>query len=503
MTPAPAAPIPLRTAASAPKRGDFADWLSPILVKELRQGLQSKLFVSAFVLLQAAMVLFVGLGLISVTEDRNSSGFIFQGFFQVCVWVPLLIFMPARGLRAIGDETRAQTLDLVQLTRMSSFRIVWGKWLALVAQTCLLASAMLPYAVLQYYFGKVDVVGELVWFATLLLGSMVLTAAAVGLSSAHVGVRALVLLMVLPSTFTIGGFNYFFLRGISGAAAFSFSGLGEAALWIIPSAALYIYFFLELGASKIAPLAENHSARKRFLVLVLAAVIAGAGWCCSDEVVFAFLGIFAPIIGFVVLEALCEMPVLMPGIYRPFAMRGIGGRLLGRLFYPGWASGVIFAAVVHALLWIGLAGAYRKTISSEIDQAIFRAIAPMVFAALVSPLPLLQLFPRLTRRFWPYMLVQVLCVLLFTIATIISQAHHGDLNGPFMLLAPCPTAALLALLSHSDQKDLAKWILDFAPLADVILFIWLGVLMLRQFSIIRKMENLSLGRDQAATEASA
>jgi hypothetical protein len=490
-------PVP----AISTKRGDFADWLSPILVKELRQGLQSKLFVGVFVLLQAAMVLFVGLGLISVSEDRNSTGSIFQGFFQMCVWMPLLIFMPARGLRAIGDETRAQTLDLVQLTRMSSFRIVWGKWLALVAQSCLLASAMLPYAVLQYYFGKVDVVGELVWFAVLLIGSMVLTAAAVGMSSAHVGVRALVLLMVVFSM-SLGGFNFYFLRTLSGAVAFSFKGVGEAAAWIIPSAALYIYFFLELGASKIAPLAENHSARKRALAVALAGVIAVAGWCCRDEVVFALVGISVPIMGFVVLESLCEIPVLMPGIYHPFTKHGMGGRLLGRLLYPGWASGVIFAAVVHALLWAGLAGAYRHTTgASELDHAIFRSIGPMMFAALVSPLPILALFPRLTKRFWPYLLVQVLCVLLFTVATIISQAAHGDRSGPFMLLAPCPTAALFALLSHSDQKDVAQWLLNVAPIADAVLFIWLAVLMVRQFRIIRKMEDLSLGKDRALEAA--
>lgn len=498
MTPAVSLPVP----AAAPKHGDFADWLSPILVKELRQGLQSKLFVSAFVLLQAAMVLFVGLGLITVSEDRHGGGFVFEGFFQVCVWVPLLIFMPARGLRAIGEETRAQTLDLVQLTRMSSFRIAWGKWLALVAQTCLLASAMLPYAVLQYYFGSVDVVGELLWFAELLIASMVLTAAAVGMSAAHVGVRILVLFMIVPAVIASLDGDFFFMHGVRGGSLLSLSGVGMAALWIIPSAALYIYFFLELAAAKIAPLAENHSARKRTLALLLAVIIAGAGWCFSKDVLGAFLVIFGPIIGFVVLEALCEMPVLMPGICRPFAQRGPAGRLAGRVLYPGWASGTVFTAITIALVWCGAAGLYRKSSSADLDYSIFRAIGPMAFAALVSPLPVLQLFPWLRKRFWPYLLVQVLCVILFTIATIIASGPSGDRSGPFKLLAPFPTSALLALLSHEGNRGVAEWILSFAPFANGVLFIWLGVLMLREFRALRNVENIALGRDQISPEAS-
>ena len=52
------------------------------------------------------------------------------------LWLPLLLLMPARGLGAVSEEARANTFDLVQLTRMTAFRIALGKWIALVAQRC-------------------------------------------------------------------------------------------------------------------------------------------------------------------------------------------------------------------------------------------------------------------------------------------------------------------------------------------------------------------------------
>ncbi len=56
-------PPPSRRAAAADLKNDFADWLSPILVKELRQGLRTRVFTSTFILLQLVLTgcVFIGL----------------------------------------------------------------------------------------------------------------------------------------------------------------------------------------------------------------------------------------------------------------------------------------------------------------------------------------------------------------------------------------------------------------------------------------------------------
>src|SRR6188474_3353491 len=141
-------------ALPAPTHGnDFADWLSPILVKELRQGLKSRAFVVTFIIVQVVMILLVGMQLLTLAGGGGRGAMdAFDGFFWAFVWLPLLVMMPARGLTAVSEEVKANTLDLVQLTRLSAFRIVFGKWVALVSQTFLLVAAILPYAVLRYFF---------------------------------------------------------------------------------------------------------------------------------------------------------------------------------------------------------------------------------------------------------------------------------------------------------------------------------------------------------------
>ena len=66
-------------APAIPASNDFADWLSPILVKELRQGLQARTFVSIFIVVQVVMILLVGFHLLSLSTNTGTSGY--DGFF--------------------------------------------------------------------------------------------------------------------------------------------------------------------------------------------------------------------------------------------------------------------------------------------------------------------------------------------------------------------------------------------------------------------------------------
>ena len=70
---------------------DFSDRLSPMLVKELRQGMRTHLFTIAFILLQAFMVLCVLLGA-SAPGDGSS----LERFGRLLGSTPLLLD-PARG----------------------------------------------------------------------------------------------------------------------------------------------------------------------------------------------------------------------------------------------------------------------------------------------------------------------------------------------------------------------------------------------------------------------
>src|SRR5438128_7317412 len=71
---------------------DFADWLSPILVKELRQGMRARVFVSSFLILQALMIFNVIVGLLSSAQQADTS--FSSGFFWWMIGLPVLLIMP-------------------------------------------------------------------------------------------------------------------------------------------------------------------------------------------------------------------------------------------------------------------------------------------------------------------------------------------------------------------------------------------------------------------------
>ena len=158
---------------------DFPDWLPPMLVRELRQGIQSGAFFWTFLLLQLLLVLHAAFTVLA-TSGRFDGDLIRAsgGFFWGILVITVGFVIPLRGLNAIATERVGNNLDLVRLTRLSATRIVAGKWAAIVAQVLLVTAAILPYLVLRYFLGGVNVVAELVRLGWLVVAAAVVAARA-------------------------------------------------------------------------------------------------------------------------------------------------------------------------------------------------------------------------------------------------------------------------------------------------------------------------------------
>ena len=487
------------TALPAPPNGnDFADWLSPILVKELRQGLKSRAFVATFIIVQVTMTLLVGMQLLTAAGGggRNAMD-AFNGFFWAFVWLPLLVMMPARGLTAVSEELKGNTLDLVQLTHLSALRIVLGKWLALIFQTLLLVAAILPYAVLRYFFGEVDVFSDLTNIGLLLLTSMWLTAGAIALSSLHLAVRIIILVALLP-IFLMGIIPMMLMRAFGTS---SFSGIVEWTWVPVIFAAVYTFLLLEIAAARIAPIAENHSAPKRIIALALGAVGVVLAIFADDDVTGVWLGCSSIVFAWVSLEALCERTVLVPSLYTSFARRGILGRLLGRFLYPGWASGFLFTALLLAMLIIValMMGRIHHSSTWERDSQMMALIFPIFFAAIIAPVAVLLLFPKLKQPVWIYILVQGLCALLFAIASVAAEAPQVEPEDAYRWLSPVPASALFALLNEANNDTLNKaFALVTLPVSGIII-VYLTLKAIKEFRVISRLEREALGEKTAGS----
>lgn len=330
---------------------EFSDRISPMLVKELRQGLRAKTFVIVFLALQAllAVVLLAAIG----GSDAESSGqrvsTIIFFFFSLAV----LIVQPLRGIGALHNEIKGNTIDLMVLTRLGAWRIVLGKWVSIVSQSALLLTAIAPYLILRYFFGRMNLFAELNLLLLIFLGSALFTALTVGLSAINsILIRGL---LPLAAAIFLGGgiFEIAFesrreFTNLIEFCALQEKGTGWALLAGLVAAGYFGWWALALGASMIAPMAENHSSMRRLITLVVVgvfAIIASIG-NFPREVLGPILLLFcAPAMAI----ALTEPLQLLPPICRPFLRFGSLGKLAGRFFYPGWPSGVLFCGLLIAL----------------------------------------------------------------------------------------------------------------------------------------------------------
>ncbi|HWB58028.1 MAG TPA: hypothetical protein VG733_00985 [Chthoniobacteraceae bacterium] len=160
---------------------DFSDRLSPIMVKELRRGLRSGVFVTVFLFVQALMIFSVSLRVLAM-----GNGFarpVAEGLYWVIIGALLLVVLPCRGLNAHQGEVKSNTMELLLFSGFPVSEVIYGKWKAIVAQTILLMSTVLPYAVLRYFIGGVDLVNDLELISVLFFLSLLFTGFAVLLSS--------------------------------------------------------------------------------------------------------------------------------------------------------------------------------------------------------------------------------------------------------------------------------------------------------------------------------
>lgn len=403
------------TRRPAPWHGDdLPSWLSPMLVKELRQGLQSGAFSLTFVALQGGLVLLFAVWIAMASEGATtgSGGQFFRGLFWFLFVTASVLLIPLRALTALRSEEVGQTFDLLRLTRLSSTQIVAGKWIAVMAQVVLIAVAVMPYVVLQYFLGGYDVVGDLLVIGAVVLLAGLVTAAALLASTKTPLTRGIIIAAVsILCFFGLSPVSYgvFFGMGMSLSGS---AGLALLSLATVPVSVV----LLEYAVAAIAPRSENHAARKRLLALllvVLAMLAVAAAWMLKGSALAASTQneqlalVWASLLAWVVVTVIVigEMlgdAVPLRVIHEPFRRFPP----LAVLFTPGWATGVVFALVVGAafIAWVTL----LIGLDSSVRDATF---APVAVAAVLFPIPFTRLGRTVPLRALIYGLVTVMTLL--------------------------------------------------------------------------------------------
>ena len=438
---------PLTAAAGAkPARwpgDDFPAWISPMLVKELRQGVQSGAFAWTFILLQVALFLLMTFWVLNRStglQSRLEVNQLFHGFFWAVFGFAAAIILPVRAAGSMTAERIGNTLDLLRLTHLSSTQIVLGKWLAVMAQVLLIAAAVLPYLVLQYFFGGLDIVADLFSFMVVLLVAAVMTAgslAAAGQSPLTRGLITAFLFISVPN----------FLGGAGSVFGTAVLSPWSALPAILVVAALLTAVMLVYAAAAIAPPAENHAARVRVLALVATglALVAGA-WFGPISASFVIAVTVLLVAGIAIAE-LTSDPVELASIHAPFARLGPFGRLAAMVLTPGWATAICFTLLVAPFLGLAVVSGFPGLPPTAMIPEKF----VLGVAAILFPLSLmLRTRAGKTRRV-VFFGVQIFSLVIFFLQSPLGFSNTAAVEIFRALTNLLPLAALLNLLTVSGS----------------------------------------------------
>lgn len=388
---------------------DFHDRLSPMVVKEVRQGLRSRTFIVTFMILHLALVIWSAAFLSADASGGRGS----DGFF----WFILFCSLAAigfRGMGAVKGERDAKTLELLQLTRLTAWNIVAGKWISLMTEAVMVVAGVLPYFVLRYYFGTLNLVEDALVVVILLAGCGLLCAGMVMISC---------LGRVLGIIAKIGAF-LFGLQMLFGMLAFMFNGrgvlftggladnAGVVALYVL-LAVPYAMIALGVSAASVATASENLATRQRLWALTLP-VPGLIAWACgmSDSIFGPLLACALPAYAVVVFESVLRRSNTSLPLYAEVFAKS-WRRWMAWLLAPTMGAGWVFAT----LSWVAIATVFYCCADlSTGERKNFFAAMIAVYNLVMLPAAAAIWVRRVVRvpfavRYWAWAAIMILPVI--------------------------------------------------------------------------------------------
>jgi len=404
-------------------------------------------------------------------------------FFSLAV----LVIQPLRGVGALSSEMKGRTIDLMVLTRLSAWRIVTGKWVSLVSQSALLLAAIVPYLILRYFFGGMQLFSELLALGCVFLASGMLTAVMVGLSACgSLLVRGI--LPVLGTPLLVGSIFGVTLSG-SLPATLEFFTLSSRGSWVVFAACLGIgayltWMALDFGASQIGPRAENRATARRLVCLAATFALAALGfWSNSGWIVVGLTVVLTPVIA----VSFTEPGDLVPVVTKPFVRRGFPGLVCGRFLYPCWPAGVLFCVVPCAVVLA------EGVLLARLDGTELNLLVAWL-GSLLFPAVWVTLFRRKVRNaFATYVLILASSLILLFVVGLLQDAMRNEIVAWMFCWLPPAQAVMFAAgrVSH----DLAMAV---SCAVNGLYFLILFLAALIRFPVIRAAE-IESANDRALT----
>ena len=273
------------------------DRLGPVVTKELRQGLRRATFVVPFLAVQALAALATWLEFQTGADTGNSSPAFMNihmlfasGPFWLAATTVCMVLMPLAGLQLLTGELDAGNHELLHMAGLSRWQIVRGKFLALWGLCALTFVSMLPYLVVRYFVGGIEWTREATCATTLLCGTALMAAGAIGASGfRNIAARIGVLLLFLVSTTTSGAIAM--LSGVVFGTMFNAIFYHINALGVV---VCFVIIGLGLARGRLRHSHMPYEARQSSLILLTLAALPFV--TAIAMIMTCSLGVVAPVL---------------------------------------------------------------------------------------------------------------------------------------------------------------------------------------------------------------
>lgn len=396
---------------------EFSDRLSPFLVKELRQGLRGKAYLTLFLVLITALGTY---SLSFISADPENSGKFEGGMFNAIVFLALAILLPLNNLGAIGEERRGRKIELVMLSRIKARGVVFGKWGTGAMQSVTLSAVIAPFIVLRYFAGGVNMVDDLEFLVFSLAAGLAFSAVTMAVS-AFVSEAIPVISAILKGIILLGSLWVGLMLAFALMNPFGGGGLMNTRDLMLTALAVLVIgtpVVLEIAAARLSPEAENHDGPIRLLSLAAAGAASGVLWwvfgSSGGNPAAGCVAVATAIILIVSAFTLFSTPLQEITYRTPLDRFGVFGKKIGRAFFSsGWPSGFAFMLLAGPALAVALFCAINSR--SNDNQPALGLL--QFWAALLWPLiPIAFLHLSASRRFGIWLLLQIAGCLLAILA---------------------------------------------------------------------------------------
>jgi hypothetical protein len=361
----------------APRARWLAQWgerINPLVVKEVRQGLRSRVFWLSFgLMLLACFIISLAAYVETLENSLRPQGRTFFLAFFFCLGGAHFFLLPYGAYRSLAREREDETWVLLLLTGLGPRRILRGKVASCLVQGGLYASAVGPFLLFSYYLNGIDLPTLLLvlglgacWF--LFLTVVAVCAATLAEGRMGRGFVHLVLLGVLGLGLLYGQVCAYFLcqagfRSLSDDGLLTFT-LGS--LWMMFTCAWLLF---ETAAARLSLVTENYSRGPRRALVVQTVlsslVLLGAWWDSRSQALAWGLSVFG-----CVYLTLCGLLLATDldgqarslraatrpwSLLRPGALRGFRFAVLLLLFWTA-ACGVLIVLSTRSRSTVDLPG---------------------------------------------------------------------------------------------------------------------------------------------------